>query len=103
MFGVYFNPLNQKTIRIIAELSVKNLILQMKQEGYILEITPQVIDFLAKEGFEPSFGARPLNRAITKKLKNPLAEFLLNNNLQNFSKIVIDLNANKEIYFKVDL
>lgn len=100
---VYFNPLNQKTIRIIAELSVKNLILQMKQEGYILEINPQVIDFLAKEGFEPSFGARPLNRAITKKLKNPLAEFLLNNNLQNFSKIVIDLNANKEIYFKVDL
>ena len=99
---VYFNPLNKETIKIIAELSIKNLIQQMQQEGYTIEISNSVIELLANEGFEPSFGARPLNRAITKKLKNPLAEFLLNINLQNFGKIVIDLNTNKEVYFTVD-
>ncbi len=99
---IYFNPLNKENIRNIAVLAIEKLAQQLKQEGYELDVSKKVIDEIAFEGFEPAFGARPLNRAITKMLKNPLAQLLLSSNSQKFSKVVVDINANKEIYFTLN-
>ena len=51
----------------------------MEELGYQLELDETAKTFLAEKGYDPQFGARPLNRAIQKYLEDPLAEFILNN------------------------
>ncbi len=53
--------------------------MRMAELGYQLELDEKAKTFLAEKGYDPQFGARPLNRAIQKYLEDPLAEFILNN------------------------
>ena len=76
---VVFNSLEQEDIFKIIDITLKDLYKRMGELGYQLELDETAKTFLAKKGYDPQFGARPLNRAIQKYLEDPLAEFILNN------------------------
>ena len=70
--------------------------------GYELQVTQKAKDYISEKGFDPQFGARPLNRAIQKHLEDPLAEEILQGDLKEGDVIVADFPASKEeITFKV--
>lgn len=74
---VIFNSLEQEHIFKIIDISLKDLYKRLEDMGYKLTLSPAAKKFVAEKGFDPQFGARPLNRAIQKYVEDPLAEFIL--------------------------
>lgn len=77
---VIFNSLEQEDIFKIIDIALKDLYKRLEDMGYKLNLTPTAKKFVAEKGFDPQFGARPLNRAIQKYIEDPLAEYILNEN-----------------------
>jgi ATP-dependent Clp protease ATP-binding subunit ClpC len=75
---VIFQPLKKEEIRLIVNIMIKDLLTRLRSQKMILELTDEVKDELAKEGYSPTYGARPLRRAIQKRIEDPLCEELLN-------------------------
>ncbi len=76
---IIFNSLGKEEIYKIIDLTLKNLYKRVNDLGFNLILDEKAKNFLAEKGYDPQFGARPLNRAIQKYLEDPLAEFILNN------------------------
>ena len=74
---VLFERLSQSMIESIAGLRLSELASRLTQRGVTLEMEPEATAFIASEGFDQRFGARPLKRAIQALLENPLALKLL--------------------------
>ncbi|MCK4608946.1 MAG: ATP-dependent chaperone ClpB [Gammaproteobacteria bacterium] len=74
---VVFHGLEQTQIRAIADVQIAILKKRLAERELTLTITNEALDFLAKAGYDPVYGARPLKRAIQKDLENPLAQALL--------------------------
>jgi ATP-dependent Clp protease ATP-binding subunit ClpB len=74
---IVFHPLGKKEIEQIVDLLLGKLQKQVQEKGLKLEVSPKAKAFLAAEGFDPVFGARPLKRAIQQHLANPLAKEML--------------------------
>ncbi len=72
-----FHPLNKEQIRKIVEIQIAMLKVRLNEYGLELEVSPEAIQLLADIGFDPTYGARPLKRAIQTFLENPLAEKIL--------------------------
>ncbi len=70
----------------------------LKENGITLRLTDEAINFLAKAGFDPEFGARPVKRAIQKYLLNDLSKKLLSGEVNREKEIVVDVN-NDELTF----
>ena len=64
--------------------------------GYHLELSEEAKRFVAKRGFDPEFGARPLNRAIQKYLEDPIAEEMLSGRLKEGDTLLADKDEDKE-------
>jgi ATP-dependent Clp protease ATP-binding subunit ClpC len=96
---VIFNSLDKEDIFKIIDLSLKSLFKRVRDLGYELKLDEKAKTFLADKGYDPQFGARPLNRAIQKYLEDPLAEFILNNHnaLENGSSMTASLDENNNI------
>ncbi|MGI8586209.1 MAG: ATP-dependent Clp protease ATP-binding subunit [Chloroflexia bacterium] len=74
---IVFHSLNNTEIRRIADLLLNRLRSQMKEQEITLDVTGEAMDLLAKRGYDPNFGARPLRRIIQNLIEDPLAEGLL--------------------------
>jgi ATP-dependent Clp protease ATP-binding subunit ClpB len=74
---VVFHALDQKQLRRIVSLQIDILRKRLADRRMTLEVSDEALDALAKEGFDPTFGARPLKRLIQRKLQNPLAMQML--------------------------
>jgi ATP-dependent Clp protease ATP-binding subunit ClpC len=74
---IVFNSLEREHIHRIIDISLKRLLDRLKGLGYQVSLTTAAKDFLAEKGYDPQYGARPLNRAIQKYLEDPVAEELL--------------------------
>ncbi|WBM75034.1 ATP-dependent Clp protease ATP-binding subunit [Saprospira grandis] len=100
---IVFNSLGKEEIFRIIDLSLKNLYKRVEELGYKLQLTDEVKDFMAEKGYDPQFGARPLNRAIQKYLEDPLAEFILNhkNELAEGSLLEASLNKEQEVVISI--
>ena len=75
---VIFNSLDKEHIFQIIDITLQQLYTRIKEMGYNLTLSDEAKEFVAEKGFDPQFGARPLQRAIQKYLEDPLAEFILN-------------------------
>jgi ATP-dependent Clp protease ATP-binding subunit ClpC len=75
---VVFNSLGKEDIFKIIDLVLQQLHDRVEELGFKLTLDEKAKEFLAEKGYDPQFGARPLNRAIQKYLEDPLAEFILN-------------------------
>jgi ATP-dependent Clp protease ATP-binding subunit ClpA len=74
---VYFKPLPQEVIRLIVDKFIKELEQQLKARKITFDLSVEVKDWLAKKGFDPQLGARPMARLIQKQIKDPLADEIL--------------------------
>ncbi len=93
---VIFNSLDQDHIFQIIDISLKDLFSRLEDMEYKLSISAGAKKFVAEKGFDPQFGARPLNRAIQKYLEDPLAEYILNNSPELGSELKAVLNGTKD-------
>lgn len=89
---VIFNSLEKEDIFKIIEINLKQLFKRMNNLEFDLSMTDAAKAFVAEKGFDPQFGARPLNRAIQKYIEDPLAEFILNENPEKGTKLIADIN-----------
>jgi len=78
---VIFNSLDQDDIFKIIDITLNDLHTRLQGMDYSLVLTEEAKKFVSEKGFDPQFGARPLHRAIQKYIEDPLAEFILNENL----------------------
>lgn len=90
---VVFHPLSDKQLKNIAGIQLKRLLARLEERGYTLEVSDAALEQLARVGFDPVFGARPLKRAIQHELENPLAQKLLAGELQQGRPIVVDASG----------
>ncbi|MGB1247897.1 MAG: AAA family ATPase, partial [Chitinophagales bacterium] len=93
---VIFNSLNKEDIHQIIDILLKGVYKRIAELGYKIKLTKKAKDFIADKGYDPSFGARPLNRAIQKHLEDPLAEEILNQNLSEGDTLVADYDKAKD-------
>jgi len=93
---VIFNSLNQEDIFKIIDISLKDLFTRIEGMDYKLSISAGAKKFVAEKGFDPQFGARPLNRAIQKYLEDPLAEYILNHSPELGTELKAVLNGTKD-------
>ncbi len=77
---IIFNSLEKEEIFRIIDITLKDVFKRLENLGYKLLLTDEAKNFVAEKGYDPQFGARPLNRAIQKYIEDPLAEFLLSEN-----------------------
>ncbi|WP_052592312.1 ATP-dependent chaperone ClpB [Aureispira sp. CCB-QB1] len=88
---VMFRPLSRKDILTITKLQLNHLRELMVEQGIQLDFTEHVMDWLAKEGFHPEFGARPLKRVIQRRVLNKLSDALLLGDITPNSKAILDV------------
>jgi ATP-dependent Clp protease ATP-binding subunit ClpC len=93
---IVFNSLEREDIHKIIDLSLSKLFERIISLGYNVELTEKAKDFLSEKGFDPQYGARPLNRAIQKYLEDPVAEEILKGEMAEGSTIVADHDGKSE-------
>jgi len=79
---IVFNSLDRKDLHQIIDLMLVKLKNRLTSLGYEVQLTEKAKDFIAEKGYDPQYGARPLNRAIQKYLEDPLAEEILKGTLK---------------------
>ncbi|MDE7386186.1 MAG: AAA family ATPase, partial [Muribaculaceae bacterium] len=95
---IMFTPLNQNEIEEIVGLQVKGIQRMLAANGVTLEVTPAAIHYLAEEGYDPEFGARPVKRVIHRMVLNRLSKDILAQTVDKDKPIIIDA-VNDELIF----
>ncbi|MDE6277439.1 MAG: Flp pilus assembly complex ATPase component TadA, partial [Muribaculaceae bacterium] len=99
---IMFTPLNRQEIEEIVGLQINGIRKMLKNSsGIDLHISPKALSFLADEGFDPEFGARPVKRAIHRLVLNQLSKDILAQKVDRSKPIVIDVNEDgSDLVFK---
>lgn len=106
---VIFNSLEKEHIFKIIDITLNDLYKRLDQMRFSIELTDEAKEFVANKGFDPQFGARPLQRAIQKYIEDPLAEFILNETPEEGAVFVVDYdtaiedNEELSVHFKSDV
>ena len=95
---IMFTPLNEEEIEQIVRLQIENVKSLLKESEVSLEVTDNAIRFIAKAGFDPDFGARPVKRAIQSHLLNDLSKQLLAGAVDKQNPIRVDSDGSKLIF-----
>ncbi|MDE6557424.1 MAG: Flp pilus assembly complex ATPase component TadA, partial [Duncaniella sp.] len=96
---IMFTPLNEVEIEEIVGLQIKSIQKMLARNGVTLEVTPKALHFLAEEGYDPEFGARPVKRVIHRMVLNQLSKDILAQKVDRDHPIIIDYDGN-DIVFK---
>ena len=97
---IVFNHLQKEEIREIVDLMMKDLFKRLSERELSIEVTDEVKDFLAKDGYSEAYGARPLRRLIQRKIEDQLAEEILTNAYEPGDVIVLKLENEKIVFEK---
>ena len=95
---IMFTPLNEKEIEQIVAMQLKGIEKLLASNGVKLDITPAALAFVAKEGYDPQFGARPVKRIIHRYILNQLSKDLLAQKVDKSKPIVIDADENGLVF-----
>ena len=98
---VLFNSLSKEDIHEIIDIELKGLFGRIEDLGYGITLSDEAKSFVADEGFDEAFGARPLARALQKLIEDPLAEKIIGKELVEGDTVAIDLK-DKELTFTVE-
>jgi len=96
---IMFRPLSRADIRKIVDIQFELIRKRLAENGLEVEVADEVFDFLAKLGFDPQFGARPLKRVLQREILNQLSKEILAGNVDKDSKVSITLDNRGEIAF----
>jgi len=87
---IVFHELSKAEIKAIVDLMFKRLLTQIETQEIKIKLTESAREYLAKEGYDPALGARPLRRAIQRLVEDPLSEGILSGNYKSGQKVVVD-------------
>jgi ATP-dependent Clp protease ATP-binding subunit ClpB len=96
---ILFKPLTKSEILKIVELQLANVGKMLAEKNITLEVTEEAKEWLAEVGYDVTFGARPLKRAIQRLVLNPLAEEILKGTIQEGDNVRIDLGEQGKLVF----
>ena len=96
---IMFTPLNEKEIEQIVSLQIKAIKKMLASAGVSLNVTPNALHFIAHEGYDPEFGARPVKRVLQRIVLNRLSKDILAQKVDKQRPITIDVD-NNELVFK---
>jgi ATP-dependent Clp protease ATP-binding subunit ClpA len=91
---ILYNPLTEIMIEAIAALEIEKVVARLAKQQIELRIDPEVIVHIAQVGFDPTYGARPLKRAIQNEILTPLAQRILSSDSEN-SVIEVKMEGGK--------
>ena len=96
---IMFTPLSEKQIRDIVGLQIEGVHKMLLQSGVDLRITDDAIDYIAHEGYDPQFGARPVKRALQRLVLNELSKAIIAGKLNQSKPVIVELREG-ELRFK---
>jgi ATP-dependent Clp protease ATP-binding subunit ClpC len=94
---IVFRQLTKDEVKEIADLLLKEVFSRLLEKNITLEVTEKFKERLVEEGYNPSYGARPLRRAIMRLLEDSLAEEILTGKIQEGDTIVVDVNEDGQV------
>ncbi len=96
---IMFKPLNEKEIREIVGLQIEGIHKMLLKNGVDLRVTDDAIDYIAREGYDPQFGARPVKRALQRLVLNELSKQIIAGKVDNKRPVIVELRDG-ELHFK---
>lgn len=95
---IMFTPLNENEIEEIVKIQLNNVMKMLAENGVKLDVTDKALHFIAEEGFDPQFGARPVKRAIQRYILNDLSKELISGKIDNEHPIIVDHEDGKLVF-----
>lgn len=93
---VFFNSLSKENISQIIDIELDKLVKRLSDLDFHLQISQSAKAFLIEKGYDKQYGARPLKRAIQRYVEDPLAEMIIDDELQKNDKIIVDYQQNND-------
>ena len=97
---IVFRQLNREEVKEIAEIMLKEVFGRMGDKGIHLSVTEAFKERLVEEGYNPSYGARPLRRAVMRLLEDSLAEEFLSGRIGDGDAALVDVDENKQVVIR---
>jgi ATP-dependent Clp protease ATP-binding subunit ClpC len=94
---IVFRQLNKEEVKEIADIMLNDVFKRLKEQGITLEVTEKFKDRLVEEGYNPSYGARPLRRAIMRLLEDSLAEEILSARIKDGDVAIMDVDESGQV------
>src|SRR5699024_1814339 len=95
---VMFSPLTKENIKAIVKLQLAGLQKMLTAQNITIDATNEAIEFLAKRGYEPQYGARPVKRTLQKEVLNELSKEILSGKITTDSVILLDSFENHIVF-----
>jgi ATP-dependent Clp protease ATP-binding subunit ClpB len=93
---VIYHSLPLERIKQIIDIQIRDLESRLAERHVMLQVTDKARDYLAREGYDPAYGARPLKRTLQRKIQDPLALMLLDGKFAEGETVLVDLSIEKE-------
>jgi len=97
---IIFNILAKEAIKEIVDIQIGVVKKRLLEKEIELSVSDGVLKFLAEEGYDPSYGARPLKRLIQSKILTPLASMMISNNIMSGGKVMVGFSG-KDFTFEI--
>jgi ATP-dependent Clp protease ATP-binding subunit ClpC len=94
---IVFRQLTKDEVKLIADILLRQLFARLTEQGITLTVTERFKERLVEEGYNPSYGARPLRRAIMRLLEDVLAEEMLSGRLKDGQSAIVDVDDNNQV------
>lgn len=95
---IVFHSLREEDVEKIVKIMLENLIKRLSKLGINISVTEETVKHISKSGFDPVYGARPLERTITKEIEDQLAEAILDNKVSKNDIITIDYDGERLVF-----
>jgi ATP-dependent Clp protease ATP-binding subunit ClpB len=92
---VMFQPLTKRELRKIMDIQFRQIQTRLSEQGITLESEPEVLDFIAREGYDVEFGARPLKRVMQRRILNALSKEILSGRIQKNATVGMMMNEDE--------
>jgi len=98
---IVFRQLTKNEVKEIAEIMLQEVFVRLQDKGIKLNVTDAFKERLVEEGYNPSYGARPLRRAVMRLLEDSLAEEVLSGRIKNGDNALVDIDDNKKVTINI--
>jgi len=98
---IVFRQLSKNEVKQIAEIMLKEVFARLQDKGIKLNVTEAFKERLVEEGYNPSYGARPLRRAVMRLLEDSLAEEVLSGRIKDGDNALVDIDDNKKVTINI--
>ncbi len=98
---IVFRQLSKNEVKEIAEIMLQEVFARLEDKGIKLSVTDAFKERLVEEGYNPSYGARPLRRAVMRLLEDSLAEEVLSGRIKDGDKALVDIDDNKKVTINI--